>query len=172
MVSLDAGSILGGGGRFAQETSETASAPLPKAAFLARPHCRNIPSKAIRLYTFLMFRESLREVVEGVDGGLASTVMDFEGIPLDSFSLDGAQFDIEAVGVEASVLVKSIQRATSVLEAGDTKEVSIRSDKVVTLIRVVNDTYFVTLTLEPSGNLGKARYLLRLLAPKLAQELD
>lgn len=135
-------------------------------------NCRNIPSKPIRLYTFVMFQESLREVVQGVDGGLASTVMDFDGIPLDSYSRTGAPFDIETVGVEASVLVKSIQRATTVLDAGDTQEVSIRSDKIVTLIRVVNDTYFVTLTLEPRGNLGKARYLLRLLAPKLARELD
>lgn len=118
-----------------------------------------------------MFRDALREVVEGVDGGLAGMVMDFEGIPLESFTGDGSAVDIEAVGIEASVLVKSIRRATEMLEAGDTNEVSIRSERMVTLIRVVNGTYFVALTLRPSGNLGKARYLLRLLAPRLSAEL-
>jgi predicted regulator of Ras-like GTPase activity (Roadblock/LC7/MglB family) len=57
------------------------------------------------------------------------------------------------------------------LDAGDTREVSIKSDRVTTLIRVLNDSYFVALTLRPDGNLGKARYLLRVLAPKLVGEL-
>jgi predicted regulator of Ras-like GTPase activity (Roadblock/LC7/MglB family) len=118
-----------------------------------------------------MFREALRDVVEGVDGGLAGMVMDFEGIPLESFSLNSVPVDIEAIGIEASVLVKAIRRATEMLEAGDTNEVSIKSERMVTLIRVLNSTYFVALTLLPTGNLGKARYLLRTLAPRLLDEL-
>lgn len=98
-------------------------------------------------------------------------VMDFEGIPLDSYSREDTEFDIESVGAEASVLVKAIQRATEMLDAGDTREVSIKSERVTTLIRVLNETYFVALTLTPDGNLGKARYLLRVLAPKLSDEL-
>ena len=39
------------------------------------------------------------------------------------------------------------------------------------VIRVINKGYFVALTLTPNANLGKGRYLLRLLAPKLADEL-
>lgn len=118
-----------------------------------------------------MFREAIQSVVEGVDGGLAGMLVDFEGIPVESYSREDAEFDIEAVGAEASVLVKSIQRATEMLDAGDTTEVSIRSEKMVTLIRVLNDTYFLALTLKPEGNLGKARYLLRVSAPALLQEL-
>jgi hypothetical protein len=49
--------------------------------------------------------------------------------------------------------------------------VSFKSDKMITLIRVINKGYFVALTLTPDANLGKGRYLLRLLAPKLADEL-
>ncbi len=118
-----------------------------------------------------MFREAIQSVVEGVEGGLAGMLVDLEGIPVDSYSRDDAGFDIEAVGAEASVLVKSIQRATEMLDAGDTREVSIRSDKMVTLIRVLNETYFLAVTLTPSGNLGKARYLLRVSAPKILAEL-
>lgn len=118
-----------------------------------------------------MFRDAIRNVVEGVDGGLAGMLMDFEGIAVDSYVRDGASFDIEAVGAEASVLVKSIQRASEMLDAGGTREVSIRSDRLVTLIRVLNDTYFLALTLSPEGNLGKARYLLRVSAPAIVREL-
>ncbi|MEN9579375.1 MAG: hypothetical protein RJA70_2384 [Pseudomonadota bacterium] len=118
-----------------------------------------------------MFREALQRIVEGIDGGMASMVMDFEGIPLDSFISPDAKFDIEAVGAEASVLVKSIQRATEMLDAGETREVSIQSDRMTTLIRVLNETYFMAVALAPGGNLGKARYLLRVTAPKLLNEL-
>jgi len=80
--------------------------------------------------------------------------------------------DIEAVGAEVSVVVKAIQRATEMLEAGDTREVSFKSDKMMTLIRVINDSYFVAMTLSPEGNFGKGRYMLRLLAPQLKSELE
>jgi len=118
-----------------------------------------------------MFKEALQGVVEGTEGGIAGLLMDFEGIPLESFTRPGASFDIEVVGAEVSVLVKAIQRASEMLEAGQTSEVAFRSDKMTTLIRVINQSYFVAVAMEPEGNLGKGRFLLRVLAPKLAQEL-
>jgi predicted regulator of Ras-like GTPase activity (Roadblock/LC7/MglB family) len=119
-----------------------------------------------------MFKEALQTAVDGTDGGLAGLLMDFEGIPVETYSRDGSVFDIESVGAEVSVVVKAIQRASEMLDAGPTHEVSFKSDKLVTLIRVINDTYFVAMALTPDGNLGKGRYLLRLLAPQLAEELS
>jgi predicted regulator of Ras-like GTPase activity (Roadblock/LC7/MglB family) len=118
-----------------------------------------------------MFKEALERAVTGTDGGTAGLLMDFEGIPLESFTKEGAGLDIEVVGAEVSVVVKAIQRATEMLDAGSTSEVSFRSDKMVTLIRVINEGYFVAMTVSPEGNLGKGRYLLRVLAPQLAEEL-
>ena len=118
-----------------------------------------------------MFKEALQSAVDGTDGGLAGLLMDFEGIPVETYSKDGAGFDIESVGAEVSVVVKAIQRASEMLDAGTTHEVAFRSDKLVTLIRVINETYFVAMALSPEGNLGKGRYLLRVLAPRLADEL-
>jgi predicted regulator of Ras-like GTPase activity (Roadblock/LC7/MglB family) len=117
-----------------------------------------------------MFKEALRSVVDGIDGGLAGLLMDFEGIPVETYSRS-AGFDIESVGAEVSVVVKAIQRASEMLDAGATREVAFRSDKLVTLIRVINESYFVMVALAPEGNLGKGRYLLRIVAPQLAQEL-
>ena len=94
-----------------------------------------------------------------------------KGILLETFTKGEATIDIETVGAEVSVVVKGIQRATEMLDAGETREVSFKSDKMITLIRVINKGYFVALTLSPTANLGKGRYLLRLLAPKLAEEL-
>jgi predicted regulator of Ras-like GTPase activity (Roadblock/LC7/MglB family) len=118
-----------------------------------------------------MFKETLQVVVDGTEGGLAGLLMDFEGLPLESYSRENSLFDIEAVGAEVSVVVKAIQRASEMLEAGDTREVAFKSAKMVTLIRVLNENYFIALTMDPDGNFGKGRYMLRLAAPKLLEEL-
>jgi hypothetical protein len=36
---------------------------------------------------------------------------------------------------------------------------------------MLSDEYFVALAVEPGGNVGKARYLLRVSAPKLVENL-
>lgn len=118
-----------------------------------------------------MFREAIAKVVDRTEGGVAGMLMDFEGIPIEVYSKDGADFDVEVVGAEASVVIKAIMRANDMLDAGATREVSFATDKLVTLIRVLNENYFMTLTLRPGGNRGKGRYLMRAAAPALAQEL-
>ncbi len=118
-----------------------------------------------------MFKEALQSVVEQTDGGIAGLLMDFEGIPLETYTKGDAPFDIETVGAEVSVVVKSIQRAAEMLEAGETREVAFKSERMITIIRVINENYFIALTLKPDGNFGKGRYLLRTTAPKLGAEL-
>ena len=119
-----------------------------------------------------MFKEALETVVEGTDGGMAGILMDFEGIAVESYIKPDAPFNIDTIGAEFSVVVKAIQRAAESLEAGTANEVSILSDKVLTIIRVINKTYFLALALDPGGNIGKGRYLLRIAAPKLDVELS
>ena len=133
-----------------------------------------IPAGAAKNNTVVYTAEgdSYKCVVDGTDGGLAGLLMDFEGIPVETYSRSDSGFDIESVGAEVSVVVKAIQRASEMLDAGPTREVAFRSDKLVTLIRVINESYFVAVALSPEGNLGKGRYLLRIVAPQLAQELD
>jgi predicted regulator of Ras-like GTPase activity (Roadblock/LC7/MglB family) len=119
-----------------------------------------------------MFKETLKSVVDGTEGALAGLLMDFEGIPLEVYAKEGTPFDIEAVGAEVSVVVKAIQRATEMLDAGMTKEVAFKSDKMVTLIRVLDSNYFLALALSPDGNYGKGRFLLRTSAPGILEQLS
>jgi hypothetical protein len=42
---------------------------------------------------------------------------------------------------------------------------------MTTVIRLLNESYFIALALSPTGNLGKGRYLLRVNAHKLAESL-
>lgn len=116
-----------------------------------------------------MFRNALEEVVNKVDGSMAALLMGFDGIAVEQYAPDG--YDIETLGMEFSVVLNDARKASLALEAGQTDEVAFRAEKVTTVVRVLNDEYFIALALKPEGNLGKGRFMLRLAAPKVAAEL-
>jgi predicted regulator of Ras-like GTPase activity (Roadblock/LC7/MglB family) len=118
-----------------------------------------------------MFKDALRELVEGTDGGMAGLVMDSSGIALETYAKDDAPFDINTIGIEFGVVIGSIKRAAEMLEAGNANEIAVGTDKLVTIIRTLGDTYFLALAMTPEGNFGKGRYLMRTAAPKLLAEL-
>lgn len=118
-----------------------------------------------------MFREILQNVVERTEGGVAGLLMGYDGIAIDQYSAGGGPFDIESVGMEYSVVLKGVQRAAEMLDAGATDEVSVKTERFTTVVRLLTDEYFVAVTLEPGGNIGKARYLLRVSAPELIENL-
>jgi predicted regulator of Ras-like GTPase activity (Roadblock/LC7/MglB family) len=120
-----------------------------------------------------MFREVLKEVVERTEGGIAGIVMGLDGITIDSYVRKDSEmaFEVESVGVEYSAILKQIRSAAEMLDAGPACEVAIQAERLTTVIRMINDEYFVALAMKPEGNYGKARFLLRTSASKLAQGL-
>lgn len=118
-----------------------------------------------------MFKEILQDLVDRADGGVAGLLMASDGIAIDQYSKGDGPFDIESVGMEYSVVLKGMQRASEMLDAGSTKEVSVETERLTTVVRMLSDEYFVALALEPNANVGKARYLLRVSAPQLIENL-
>ena len=121
-----------------------------------------------------MFQEVLKDVVDRTEGGVAGLVMGFDGIAVDSYVKpdSGVSLEVENVGMEYSVILKEIRRAAEMLDAGTAREVAIQAEKLTTVIRLINEEYFVAVALTPDGNYGKARFLLRTGASKLAVELS
>ena len=118
-----------------------------------------------------MFTNKLENAVNGVQGGIAAILMGFDGIPVDSFVAD-SDFDIETIGMEFSVVLRDVMKAAEQLEAGSTEEFTVRTEKMSTVLRIVNPNYFLAMSLSSDGNVGKAKYLLRVLAPDLVKDLD
>ena len=118
-----------------------------------------------------MFQDSLKKLVDNVDGGIAGLLMGFDGIAVDSYTRDTGGLDIMTVVMEFSVILREVRRAAEALEIGGVQEVAIRSEKHTILLRVMNQEFFVALAITESGNFGKGRYLLRMVAPKLQAEL-
>jgi len=119
-----------------------------------------------------MFEALLKDVVDSTHGGVSSLVMDLDGIALDSYSKPGAAFDIKTIGIELTVVLRSIRQAADMLGAGEAREMSLVADGVTTVVRLLNENYFIALSLEPGGNVGKGRYLLRTRAGELNAELS
>jgi predicted regulator of Ras-like GTPase activity (Roadblock/LC7/MglB family) len=119
-----------------------------------------------------MFQEALRDIVDRTEGGVAGLIMDSEGIAVETYARSDAPFDITTIGIEFGVVLGSIRRAADSLEAGQPREVAIGTDKIITLIRTLGETYFLAVAIRPDGNFGKGRYLMRAAVPKLLAELE
>jgi predicted regulator of Ras-like GTPase activity (Roadblock/LC7/MglB family) len=118
-----------------------------------------------------MFKSILREVVENADGAVASILMGFDGITVDSYASENAEVDMETVGSEYSQVLAQVRQAAQMLDMGSAHEVSVQAENMTTLMRLLNDEYFVAVAMKPQGNVGKARFLLRTQAPKLLENL-
>lgn len=120
----------------------------------------------------MSFRKHLQDVCQAVDGAVACSLMGVDGIEVDTHLAGGDQgSDLKSLLVEYSGIVKAVREAAGAHSAGDVAEVSISTDKLVTVARLVSPDYFMVLALRPEGNYGKARYLLRIVAPQVRAEL-
>lgn len=117
------------------------------------------------------FREHLEQVCRSVDGAVACSLMGVDGIEVDTHLQDGSDLDVKSLLVEYSGVLRSAREAAEAHQAGGVAEIAIGTDKLVALVRTVSPEYFMVVALMPEGNLGKARYLLRVTAPKLRAEL-
>lgn len=121
----------------------------------------------------MSFLTHLESVVNQVDGALACSVMGFDGIAVETHQKpDTEELELQNAWVEYGNLLGQLKGAAEMLRTGEVQEVSINSDKVLTIMRMVTPEYFLVLALSATGNYGKGRYVLRLAAPKVKAELQ
>jgi predicted regulator of Ras-like GTPase activity (Roadblock/LC7/MglB family) len=119
----------------------------------------------------MTFRDHLEDVCRGVDGAVACSLMGVDGIEVDTHLASDSDLDLKSLLVEYSEIFRSARLAAVAHQAGGVVELSINSDKLVTVARLVSPDYFMVVALTPEGNYGKARYLLRIAAPRVRAEL-
>ncbi len=120
----------------------------------------------------MSFREHLKDICQGVDGALACSLMGVDGIEVDTHLASPAHgLDLRSLLVEYSDLFRSARDAAAGQQAGALAELDLHTEKLVTVARLVSQDYFLVVALTPGGNYGKARYLLRITAPKVRSEL-
>ena len=119
----------------------------------------------------MSFRELLQQVVQNVDGAVACALMGVDGIEVDSVLQEEVGLDVRTLLVEYSSLFRAAREAAAAHEAGGVAELSVQSERLLVVARLVSPEYFMVVALEPDGNFGKARFMMRVTAPKLLAEL-
>ena len=117
----------------------------------------------------MIFDEILEEIAQRSDGLMGVVIMGMDGIAIGEYLVDETCI-IQTVGIEYASAIKSIQNASVSLSAGKVEEVFISTQSSTFILRLVTDDYFIAVVLGPDGNHGKARYLMKLAAPRLVQE--
>ena len=120
----------------------------------------------------MSFKEDLEQICGKVDGSFAASVMGFDGIPIETHESNPPEgIELATLLVEYSGIISQVRQAAETLQMGKASEVSIRTEKMVAVARTLTSDYFLMLTLSPEGNVGRARYELRVAGPKLAAQL-
>ncbi len=118
------------------------------------------------------FKEDLEQICGKVEGSFAASLMGFDGIAIETHEarpFDG--IELQTLLVEYSGIISQVRQAAESLQMGKASEVSIRTEKLVAVARPLTPDYFVVLTMSPEGNVGRARYELRVAGPKLMAQL-
>lgn len=118
-----------------------------------------------------MFAETLRKVVDNVDGGIAAVVMGLDGIAVESYIRQKDRVDLNTVAMEFSFILSQVRKAGDSLQVGGLEELTVKAQRLVLLCRMLAGQYFVAIAMAPDGNHGKARYLARMAAPALVSQL-
>ena len=117
------------------------------------------------------FRESLTEVSSALPETFVITLMDRDGISVDTVNGISSGVDLPSYLVEVTNVFAQVERSSEQLSTGSVDELVVKTERLTTIIRRIGSEYFLVLALTPHGNTGKARYLLRVAAPKVAKEL-
>jgi predicted regulator of Ras-like GTPase activity (Roadblock/LC7/MglB family) len=118
-----------------------------------------------------LFAETLKKLVDHVDGGIAAVIMGLDGIPVETYVRQSDKVDVTTVAMEFSFIPGQVRKAGESLAVGNLEELSVKAQRLLLVCRMISPQYFVAIAIAPEGNFGKARFLARLAQPSLVAAL-
>ena len=124
----------------------------------------------------MSFASILQEIVDECGGGLAAALMGADGIPIEQVEASGEPREslkdgVDVLGVEFGRILDEMRKASDSVGGGLLEEVSVRLSNFWVLMRTVDEETYLVLAIEPDGNSGKARFLMRRQLMALRDEL-
>ncbi len=114
----------------------------------------------------------LSNLVSNVDGANGAAIGGMDGLLVEQFCSE-AKLDLSNIVAEHANLLRNASVAySSSLEAGEVSEVLIISQKLIGYTKQITKDFFLTLALEPNGNIGKARLMTELALKSLREVLS
>jgi len=118
-----------------------------------------------------VFAETLKKVVDNIEGGIAAVIMGLDGISVESYIKLDDRVDVNTVAMEFSFILSQVRKAGESLAVGNLEELSVKAQRLLLVCRMLSPQYFMAIVMAPEGNFGKARYLARLAQPSLVSQL-
>lgn len=107
-----------------------------------------------------MFLERLNAISDRIDGTIALSLVDGDGIPVESVSSD-PDVDLETMAAELVAVVRAISDDQRELAVGEVKEFAVTTDQVTLLLTWMVEGYYLLLVMGHQGSYGRARFELR-----------
>lgn len=117
-----------------------------------------------------VFRQTLRGIVERVDGARGAALVGADGIPIETFSLE-QDVSIESVAAEMLALVKGAENPRGLAPRSPIQELVVVSDASRILLSRASPGYYLLLLLGEDGSVGRGRFELARAALELEKEL-
>jgi predicted regulator of Ras-like GTPase activity (Roadblock/LC7/MglB family) len=118
----------------------------------------------------MSFSEILKDVVTKVDGSTGLFIIASDGIPVEGYVKEDT-VDESALSAEFSAILKTLHFAFDNLQFGSIDEFSISTERYNIVVRKITSEYYLVLMMEPSSNIGKGRFYLRITAPRIEKEI-
>ncbi|MFC1855842.1 roadblock/LC7 domain-containing protein [Thermodesulfobacteriota bacterium] len=119
----------------------------------------------------MIFEDIIKNIVTNVNGCYSGIMMGIDGVMVESYKEDISEEDLSNMSIEFANILRDICSSSEQLETGVVQEITIKTEKITYLIRMINDEYFLALVLNPLGNYGKARYFATKSIPDFMEEL-
>ncbi len=117
------------------------------------------------------FKESLRKISEKVDDVMGVAIAASDGIIVEENRIDPS-LDLGSIAAEFGVLLRTVDKASQSVELGSSQEITVITDRAIVLIKKINSEYFLLLAVASEKNFGKGRFLIRMEAATLVEELS
>ncbi len=124
----------------------------------------------------MSFQSILEGIVAQCKGTLGVALMESDGISIvqvagTAGASEPLRGDIGSAGVEFSRILAEIDKASGALGGGTLRETVVTLARFTLIFHTVDEDVMLVMALEPDGNLGKARYLIRRSLIAIRQEL-
>src|SRR5258707_6600068 len=105
-----------------------------------------------------VFRDVLASIQARVEGTLAISLIALDGIAIETIN-DGS-VPLDVLGAEFGGFVKSVRLSNTDLNTGDVLQLSLVTEKYITLLSAVTTEDFLLLLMRPAGNYCRPRHQL------------
>lgn len=125
----------------------------------------------------MSFENTLQTLVREGIGILGAALMETDGIPIEQVWIEASDLedplegDLTAAGAEFGRILSEVAKASDSIGGGGVSEIVIGLARVTLIFSRVEDEIVLVVAVAPTGNLGKARYLIRRSLMAIRQEL-